>query len=244
MAKQKVGDFYVDSYPTGAVVTETIARTDFNAARTHAITLINIHDEKTGGGKGRPPQELEALKRSALILAITAWESFVEDTVTFELDKKLKGASKATELQSIFNGVAAEWLDPERSPKRHGPDLAKWTGEEWKVRVRESLALTLETFHTPNTENTNRLFKRYLGIQIQDSWSWNAMSAANAQKKLDDLIKLRGRVVHRGKTLHPASAKLPDVKRNTVVDALNLLYSLVSVTESALNVAPSVGTGA
>lgn len=244
MAKQKVGDFYVDNYPAVAVITESVARTDFNAARNHAITLIKIHDEKTGGGTGRPPQELEALKRSALILAVTAWESFVEDTVTFELDKRLTNALKAGDVKSIFNSVASEWLDPDRSPKRHGPDLLKWTGEEWKTRVRESLSQTLETFHTPNTENTNRLFKKYLGIQIQDKWSWNAMSASKAQKKLDQLIELRGRVVHRGKTLHPSSAKLPDVKRKTVVDALNLLYSLVSETESALGVSPVVNVGA
>ncbi len=220
--KIRGGDFYVDAYPPLAVVSETIARTDFNAARDHAITLIKIHDEKSGGSKGRPPQELEALKRSALILAVTAWESFVEDTLTAELEKKLQTATKASDMQSTFNGVAAEWLDPDRSPERHGPDLAKWAGDEWKSRIRESLARTLDTFHTPNTENTTRLFKRYLGVQIQDVWSWQATSAEHAQKKLDDLIKLRGRVVHRGRRLHPASAKLPDVRRKTVVDALNL----------------------
>lgn len=240
MAKQKVGDFYVDKYPDYAIINETVARTDFNAARNHAITLITIHDEKTGGGAGRPVQELEALKRAALILAVTAWESFVEDTVSSELEKKLNAATKPSDLQSIFNGIAAEWLDPDRSPARHGPDLAKWTGDQWKTRVRESLAIYLETFHTPNTENTSKLFKRYLGIQIQGSWSWNRVSASNAQEKLDALIKLRGRVVHRGKTSHPSSAKLPDVKRGAVIDALNLLYSLVTVTEARLGISPTV----
>lgn len=225
-----------------AIVTETPARTDFNAARDHAITLINIHDERSGGAKGRPPQELEALKRSALILAVTAWESFVEDTVSAELGKKLAAATKASDVQSILNGVATEWLDPNRSPKRHGPDLAKWAGDEWKARIRESLATTLDTFHTPNSQNTNMLFKRYLGMLIKDAWSWQATTAESAQKKLDDLIELRGRVVHRGRKRHPASAKLPDVKRKTVVNALNLLYVLVDVTEDVLGIAPTSRT--
>lgn len=244
LAKRTISDFYFDSHPPLAIISETPARTDFNAARYHAITLIKIHDEKSGGNQGRPPQELEALKRSALILAVTAWESFVEDTVASELKRKLDTSSKASDMQSIFNAVAEEWLDPERSPKRHGPDLAKWIGDGWKIRVLDSLQKALETFHSPNTEKTNKLFKRYLGITVQDKWSWQGVSSRTAQKKLDELIKLRGRVVHRGKTLHPMSAKVPDIKRRTVVDALNFLYKLVSATESTLGISPSVRPGA
>lgn len=239
MPRATVGDFYVDSYPALAVIDETPARTDFNAARNHAITLIRIHDEKTGGGKGRPPQELEALKRSALILAVTAWESFVEDTVSAELEKRLGTAKQPSDFQKVFNGAAAEWLDPQRSPKRFGPDLARWTGDEWKDRIRDSFAKTLDTFHTPNSENTSQLFQRYLDVDIEASWAWQRVSPSIAKKKLDELVELRGRVVHRGRTGHPNSQKLPNVKRTTVVDALNLVYSLVDATETKLGNAPT-----
>ena len=49
--KKKVGEFFRDEYPFLAIVSETPPRTDFNVARNHAITLLNIHDQKTGGGK-------------------------------------------------------------------------------------------------------------------------------------------------------------------------------------------------
>jgi hypothetical protein len=237
--KKKVGDYFQDVYPPLVVITETRARTNFAAARSHAITLLRIHDQKTGGGRGRPPQELEALKRSALILAVTAWESFVEDTVVSQLEARLAAARDPTELRSTFDHVANQWLDPQISPKRHGPSLADWAGDEWKTRIRESLAAKIEAFNTPNTKNTNDLFKRYLGISIKDSWSWQGVSADSAHVKLDGLITLRGSVVHRGKMAHPASTQLPDVRRKSVVDALNLLYHLVHATERALNVQPS-----
>lgn len=238
--KKKVGEFFRDVYPDYTVIHETPARTDFTAARDHAITLVTIHDQATGGGKGRPPQELEALKRSALILAVTAWESFVEDSVTDRLEEKLKTATSPGDLQSTFNAAAEEWLDPQRSPRRHGPDLVAWAGEEWKARIRESLRGALETFHTPNTDNTNKLFKRYLGITIKESWSWQAVSPTKAQGQLDKLIKLRGAVVHRGKTGHPLSTPASDVGRQVVVDALNLVYFLVYTTEKVLGVSPTV----
>ena len=238
--KQKVGEFFQDVYPLAKIIDETRARTDFSAARSQAITLIAIHDQRTGGGTGRPPQELEALKRSSLILTVTAWESFVEDTATSVLESRLTAAKTPKELQSTFNSVADEWLDPVRSPKRHGPDLSLWAADAWKARIRESLHRTLDSFHTPNTENTNRLFKRYLNVSIMDKWSWQAVSATKAEAQLNALIRLRGEVVHRGKTLHPLSQRVADVRRSTVVSALNLTYHLVATTEEALGVAPSV----
>src|SRR5882724_8845910 len=80
--RRKVGEFFQDEYPLLTIIDETPARTDFNAARNHAITLIEIHDDYTEAKAGRPEPKFEALKRSALILAVTAWESFIVDTVT------------------------------------------------------------------------------------------------------------------------------------------------------------------
>lgn len=238
--RQKIGEFFRDQYPSLTIIDETRARTDFSAARNHAITLIEIHDEYTEAKAGRPEPRFEALKRSALILAVTAWESFIEDTVTQQLNRRVGAAETPSELKSVFNSVADEWLDPVRSPKRHGPDLIHWAGEAWKTLIIDSLKRTLDTFHTPNSENTNRLFKRYLGIAICDHWSWQGVARDSASKQLDDLIALRGRVVHRGKTIHPFSKNETDIRRSDVVKALNLVYSLVDATERALGVAPTV----
>jgi hypothetical protein len=186
-------------------------------------------------------------------LAVTAWESFIEDTVTEQVERRLGEASVPSEMPSIFNSVADEWLDPIRSPKRHGPDLIQWAGNGWKALIRDSLTRTLDIFHTPNSENTNQLFKRFLGIAIRRHWSWQAVSTTKACQQLDELIKLRGRVVHRGKRRLPFSLEKPDVsysqtepdiRRFVVVKALNLVYNLVDATEHALGVSPSISQAA
>lgn len=237
--REKVAGLFQDSYPSDAIIGATSARWDFTAARDDAITLLRIHDQETGGKSGRPEPRLEALKRSALILAVTAWESFVEDTLTVEVDKLLKSTSDPSTILSIFNGIAHEWIDSARSTVKKPPDLMQWTGDKWKDVVRQSLSKSLESFNTPNSKNTAKLFERYLGVGIVKKWTWQRVSSGTAQKQLDALIKLRGRVVHRGKTLFTSSTQAKDVRRRDVVKALNLVFNLVDATEHALGIAPT-----
>lgn len=164
----------------------------------------------------------------------------MEDTLTTELERRLTSARRPSDLQTVFNTVAEEWLASQGKGVRYGPDLAGWADNEWKKRIRESLARSLESFNTPNTANTSKLFKRYLGVQIESCWSWHGVSGAAAKRRLDDLIALRGRVVHRGRTGDPRHTKVPDVQRSTVVRALNLVYFLVERTEIHLGIAPTI----
>ena len=97
-------------------------------------------------------------------------------------------------------------------------------------------AETWISFNTPNSENTATLFKRYLDVDIVKKWAWQAVSPDKAQKQLDALIKLRGRVVHKGRDLFRSQSQ--DVHRSDVVKALNLVYNLVYATELALGIAP------
>lgn len=139
---------------------------------------------------------------------------------------------------SMFNFVGSEWLAPD-GPKRHGPHLVDWTGDSWKQNIRDSLKSKLDRFHTPNTANVNLLIDRYLQFpEISKRWSWQGVASDGAARQLDALIKLRGRAVHRGKRLHPMSQPEPEMKRQTVVKALNLIYNLVDTTERALGIEP------
>lgn len=230
--RKKVGEFYRDEYPPLQPFTESRARTDFTSARNYAISLIDIHDLLTGGKVGRPRQDFEALKRSALILAVTAWESFVEDTLTQKLEELLAKASIPNEMSRVFNHAAHQWLDG----AKHAPDLAAWTGTGWKDLIRASLRKAIDKFHSPDTENTKRLFGQYLGIKIDEHWSWRGATPQQAQKQLDALIRVRGRAVHRGRTMHPLSKPEPSMQRQTVIKALNLVYNLMHATETALGV--------
>src|SRR6476646_2840380 len=67
-------------------------------------SLDEIHDRETGRRSGRPKPELEALKRAALILTVTAWASFVEDTakVTFGYYREIVTPGEHSVTLQIF----------------------------------------------------------------------------------------------------------------------------------------------
>jgi hypothetical protein len=242
--RKKVNELFEDWRPTlrtGDIVFihETRARIDFSMARYDAVTLLRIHDRETGRKSGRPKPELEALKRSALILSVTAWESFVEDTVTEQLDKLLKRTNDPVAISHVFNHIADEWLNRTGNGARRAPDLIKWTADHWKDLIRESLRKSLVSFNTPGSEQVAKLFKKYLDKDVSKTWAWHGVTSAAAREQLDQLIKLRGEVVHKGRKLHPFSEPHAIVRRSQVIQALNLIYNLVFATERGLGVAPT-----
>ena len=240
---------FKDEYPSS--YRETDARANFNEARDYAISLLKTHEFLTGGGAGRPDSEYEALKKSALILAVTAWESFVEDTVKEQLEILLNGVADpalSPRVKIIFYAAAEEWILSAKDQKDNNPkplsllkDFKDWVGDGWKVKILKSLEKHLVTFHTPNTENTTKLFKRYLGLEdFSVSWHWQRVNSTQAKSKLDKLIQMRGEAVHEGKRRTPQAGSTPtETRKTTVINALNLIYCLVVATEKALGIAPS-----
>ncbi len=236
--KTQVNGIWRDHVPPLWIISETISRTNFSYATNQAIRLIDIHDRFTKQQRGRPSDDLDALKRGALILTVTAWESFVEATVSEIFNARLQRASAPSDIQSTFNFAANDWLAPNTHTRLTPPELQKWTGHEWKERIRDSFNEYLRHFNTPNTKNVRTLFKRYVGIDdITRNWSWSGTPQSAARERLDRLIHERGDAVHRAKTYHPLSTPEPGVKRATVIAALNLCYNLVVQIEDRLGVA-------
>jgi hypothetical protein len=84
--------------PLLTIITETPARTDFNAARDHAITLIKIHDEKTGGAKERPLQELDRAAFLRVAVMILSSPSRLRSEFEAALDHKVSPATSKRDL--------------------------------------------------------------------------------------------------------------------------------------------------
>ena len=194
--------------------------------------LLKLHDAETKRQRGRPSRQIEVFKRAGVILSITAWESFVEDTFRTCARRKIDAAVSPSEVGNGFNSAAQAWLD--QSPKPKPPDLVQWTGEGWKALLIKKLDHDLAALNTPNTENVKTISKRYLKLDITASWSWKGTSAATAGNKLNRLIRLRGELTHRG----PELFKGASVRRRDVVDLVRLLKRLVECTERCLGIAP------
>ena len=149
----------------------------------------------------------QALRKGALVLAFAAWESYVEDTV-----RELAGANVHASSDS-------------GAPTSIGKLFLDVLDEE------------LRRFHSPRSDQVDRLYRRFLGVRVSDGWRWRGMAPARARGKLDALLKLRGQSAHRGSKLHPGSPPVPPIPLKRVREALDFLPRLVASTDASLGVA-------
>src|ERR1035441_10622933 len=165
----------------------TFAHGNFESAMGDVKELLRHHDTETNRRPGRPSSRLEVLKRAAIIMSITAWESFIEDTIRACATSRLEDARCPADVGKWFNSVARRWL--ERKPKP--PDLGTWAGAGWKTMLRDQLEDDLRSLNTPDSKNVANLSVRYLGVDITTKWHWGRTTSTVAAKQLDGLIRDR-----------------------------------------------------
>lgn len=89
---------------------------NFEFAIDDVKRLLKLHDAETKRQRGRPSRQIEVFKRAAIILTVTAWESFVEDTILYTANKRISTAIIPKDVQSIFNRTAEAWLQKRPVP--------------------------------------------------------------------------------------------------------------------------------
>ena len=111
------------------------------------------------------------------------------------------------------------------------------TGQKLANFFTESLANDLKFFHTPSTERVRPIFKKYLGLDITDGWTWNNCDSSMARRKLNNLAKMRGDIAHRsrrpiaGETKPSAHA----VTRDNLRKHIHFVKQLAQATDDFLN---------
>lgn len=216
----------------------TWARYNFDFALADVRSLLKFHDGQTKRKRGKPDESLEVFKRAGVFLVVSAWETFIEDTLIEQLSIRLKKASNPQQLSSTFNSVAESWLNPlsdKRKPKP--PDLMNWTEDRWRGMILNKLREDIASLNTPNSKNLKILFKKYLDLKIEDAWKWHNVTFTQACSRLDGLIALRGSIAHRYKSIVPLKSK--GVRRDELTNGLILTEKLAQCTEKALGIAPS-----
>ncbi len=200
---------------------------DFITALLDAHALRAFYDELKQEWGENSARELEVLKRGGIILAITAWETYIENKLNHGFDALIKEATAPSDILSAFNTVAEEWLGSKPKP----PDLAQWTSTGWKDLVSTRFRRELDGLNTPNSINIRKLTKRYLGIDVTRYWKWRGVSSERACQSLDSLIRFRGELVHRGRSIEDNRAL---VSRHQLINALALILRLGDCTENAM----------
>jgi hypothetical protein len=210
----------------------TVARANFDFFLMDIDALLATHERETRGTRGRPSREHDIFKRAALVLLVTAWETFIEDTLGELFTDRLKDARTPNDIDSTFRAVAHSALD---NAKLQPNDLIAWAGDGWKTQIRQRFDEEIAALNTPNSDNIQRLFRRYLNDDVTKSWTWQRTTRKDACQRLDALIRLRGELIHRSKELFE---RKDSITKKTLTDDVLLVRRLVDSTETHFGCQP------
>jgi len=97
---------------------------------------------------------------------------------------------------------------------------------------RESLDTELKTFHTPSTDRVRPMFKKYLGFDVTDGWSWNHYDPKKARTELNRLAKKRGDIAHRSLRPIPGQPTQHAVTREDLRKHIHFVKELAKATDT------------
>ena len=178
---------------------------------TRAVSrLTEIHEQLAGKSPGRK-YGVEVLNKSALVLLVACWESFIETLATSGFDAIHKHARAPDVFPNKVLAVVGKALKQDQN------DTKVWmlAGKGWRqvllAHRDEVLDRYVGKLNTPKPEQINALFKDLLGVnRLTQCWSYQGMSPARAESKLTELVVLRGDIAHKVKTTR--SVKKSDVE--------------------------------
>lgn len=217
----------------GPIAIKTIDRGAFERSIGDVREILREYDQRPKRSDSWRHVDGEAFLRAAVILTVTAWETFIEDTLESQFSIRLSKATAPSDVQAAFNYCADKWLGTKERPKP--PSLANWTGEGWKSQLRSVCIIDVNGISNPNAKVTGDLFRQYLGIDVTREWRWRGVGPRQASNMLDALLKHRGQLVHRGRELFKKAAV---VTRNDAGGYVDLVMRLMDRTEIALGIQP------
>ena len=198
--------------------------------------LLEWHDEARGVA-GRPKRELEVFKRAAVILTVTSWETFIEDTLKGAFEDRLRSATNPMELQNTFKEVAREWMKRGKNLADAPQRLADWSEDGWREVLQAEFNSNLRGFNTPDSAGIRRIYQKYLEVDVTVRWRWRGVTSKRACEQLDALVRLRGKVTHRASGSHRGSLVYEPkaaVRLEDAVNAIKLVERLAQCTLLAL----------
>lgn len=175
------------------------------------------------------PEGMEVLFRSAVVLMVSHWEAYIEDITSEALNHLVSKTKESTSLpKEIKKQVATEL-------KAATNEIEVWKIADggWRPYIKGRLKNFKEVrdrnFNTPKALKTQEFIKVAIGLEnICSAWATDEVTEAEAKKKLDALIEVRGQIAHRGRL----DEKLDKV---WVVDHMGFLRKLASKTGGEIN---------
>lgn len=190
--------------------------------------LLEIHSEVSGPNRGRR-HNLEVLNKSAIVLLVATWESYVEELASNSFDFLLKNVKKPEDIPNRILTLSSKSLKSSKN------ELDVWTlaGEGWVevLRAHKEVAIAkyVKKLNTPRTSNIDEIFEELIDLKgISSNWYWKGMSKANAHRKLEDLIILRCEIAH------TVNASKP-VTKQKILEYKDFLSRLATISHNQCN---------
>lgn len=188
--------------------------------------LLGIH-ALLGGSKPGRRRKLDALNKAGIVLICAFWEAYCEDLADEALTHLVKNARTPDVLPEPLKKIIASELKADKH------ELSPWklAGDGWRKllleRAAELRAERNRALNTPKADQIRDLFARTIGIpDVTAHWHWKRTTVAQAKKRLDDFVALRGDIAHRG-----ASSVRPVWKKDVATFAKHVTR-LVAYTEA------------
>lgn len=184
------------------------------------------HLEYSKGLRGR--KKLGYLTRSAIVMLCAAWERYNENLLLELIDKILTSDIKASQLPS----KTKEYLSSKVKENKNNIYPIELADNGWRnlwkgYAVNETTAL-----NTPNSDNLNKLFKRFLGIENYSSL-WLNDSVIN----INEFIKMRGEIAHNGsKAKYVRFSTLLKNIDSVIDNTIQIDYSLSQFLKTNFNI--------
>ncbi len=149
--------------------------------------LRETHFKYSQGQRGR--KNLGFLTRSAIVMLCAAWERYNENLLLECLDLILDTKIQAKQLSNHIK----EYLSLKVRENKNVIYPIELADEGWRNLWKGLATNDTDLLNTPNSENLNKLFKRYLGIP-----DYTRMWKSNSINKINDFIRTRGHIAHNG----------------------------------------------
>lgn len=190
--------------------------------------LLELHEEKGGKERGRR-YGLEVLNKSAIVLITAFWEAYCEDLAAEALERLVSNLDDPNDLPQKLRKTIADELKEDQ----HHYAVWKIAGDDWRDHVKSRLEDLRKKRNwdlmNPRPKQVQEMFADALGLEdVTKSWRWHRMTATRACEKLNDFVKLRGDVAHRG-------ASEGSVKRSVVEDYDKFIERLVNATDKCVS---------
>ncbi len=181
-----------------AVVCKERHLENFKGNLQDVVRLIEIHRALAGDRQGRR-YRLECLNKSAIVLILATWESFIEDLAQDAFECMLDNAQVHTVFPRQVQDLV--WKELKSS---NTSDAMAMIGAGWKAAFASHRQKVLDkhivrsSFNTPSGEKIDILFAELIGLNaVTSHWKWRGMRHSTAVNKIIALIDLRGAIAHR-----------------------------------------------